>query len=77
MKLPKFIISKFEGTHLNWQRFWSQFKNEIYRSEISQISKFNLLKEMLKPKVRTLIDGLSFTTKDMTELIRFSRQNTA
>ena len=57
------MISKLEGTYPDWQRFWSQFENEIDRSEISQVSKFNYLKEMLKPKVRTLIHGLPFTTE--------------
>ena len=41
VKLPKLMISKFEGTHLNWQRFWSQFENKIDQSEISQVSKFS------------------------------------
>lgn len=43
--------------------FWSHFENETDRSEISEVSKFNYLKEMLKLKVRTLIDGLLFTTE--------------
>lgn len=43
--------------------FWSQFDNETDRSEISEVSKFNYLKEMLKLKVRTLIDELPFTTE--------------
>ena len=26
VKFPKLAISKLEGTHLDWQRFWSQFE---------------------------------------------------
>ena len=28
-KLPKLFISKFEGTALDWFRFWNQFETEI------------------------------------------------
>ena len=56
------MISKFEGTHLDWQRIWSHFENEIDRSEISQVSKFNYFKGILKPKFRILIDGHPFKT---------------
>ena len=28
-KLPKLVISKLEGTHLDWMRFWNQFETEI------------------------------------------------
>ena len=28
-KLPKLVISKFEGTPLDWFRFWNQFESEI------------------------------------------------
>ena len=63
MKFPKLTISKFEGNHLDWQRFWSQFECEIDRAEFAQVTKFNFVNEMLKPKVRVLADGLPFTTE--------------
>ena len=63
VKLPNLMISKFQGNHIDCQRFWSQFENEIDRSETSKISKFDYLKEMLKPKVRSFIDRLPFTTE--------------
>ena len=31
-KLPKLVITMFQGTHLDWQRFWSQFETEIDES---------------------------------------------
>lgn len=34
--------------------FWSHFENEIDQSEISQVSKFNYLKEMLNWKLESL-----------------------
>ena len=63
VKFPKLTISKFECTHPYWQRFWSQFECEIDRAEYAQVTKFNFLKEMLKPKLRVLVDGLPFITE--------------
>jgi len=44
-------------------RFWSQFETEIDKSEVSPITKFSYLKELLIPKVRVYVDGLPFTTE--------------
>ena len=63
MKFPKLTLSKFDGSHLDWQRFWSQSQFEINRAELAQVTKFRFLKEALKPKVRVLVDGLPFTTE--------------
>ncbi len=60
-KLPKLSITVFNGTHLDWLRFWNQFQAEIDRQNIDQVTKFSYLKELLKPKVRSQIDGLPFT----------------
>ena len=38
VKLLKLIISKFEGTNLDWLRFWSQFQMEIDRVDITTVS---------------------------------------
>ena len=61
VKLPKFIISKFQGTHIDWFRFWNQFEAEIDRVNIDAVAKFSYLKELLLPKVRVHIEGLPFT----------------
>ena len=65
MKLPKLTISAFKGTHLDWQRFWSQFESEIDRAGLAKVTKFNYLKEMLKPKVRNLVDELAFAAEGL------------
>ena len=44
VKLPKLKITKFEGTALDWFRFWNQFETEIDQVQISPISKFAYLK---------------------------------
>ena len=38
VKFSKLTISKFEGTHFEWQRFWSQFECEIDRAEFAQVT---------------------------------------
>ena len=60
VKLPKLVITKFDGTSLDWFRFWKQFESEIVKGEMGPLSKFSHLKELLIPRVRLLIDGPSF-----------------
>ena len=64
VKLPKLVISQFEGTHLDWFRFWNQHETQIDKTGLSPISKFSYLKELLGPKPRVIIDGLPFTTEE-------------
>ena len=63
LRLPSLHITKFEGTHIDWFRFWNQCQPEIDRSELHPVSKFNYLKELLAPNVRLLIDALPFTSE--------------
>ena len=63
VELPNLKITKFERGSLDWFRFWNQFETEIDQVQISPISKFSYLKELLVPKVRFLIDGLPFTSE--------------
>ena len=57
-RFPQLVINNFEGTHLDWFRFWNQFETDINKVEISAKDKFSYLKEFLVPKVRTLVDGI-------------------
>ena len=65
VKLPKLVISQFEGTNLVWFHFWYQYETQIDKSGLSPISKFSYLKESLAPKVHVLIAGLPFLQKGM------------
>ena len=60
VQLPKLVITKFQGNHIDWLRFWSPFETDIDKSYLPAVSKFSYLKEMLIPKVRFSIDGLPF-----------------
>ena len=63
VEFSKLIISKFEGTNLDWLRFWSQFEMEIDRADITTVSKFLYLKELVIPKVRAFVDDLPLNTE--------------
>ena len=39
IKLPELEITKFKGTHVDWFRFWNQFKTEVDQQNIDQITK--------------------------------------
>ena len=62
-KMPKLVISKFNGTPQDWLRFWGQFEAEIENSNAHPVTKFSYLKEYLTPKIRGSIDGLPFTSE--------------
>ena len=51
VKLPKLVIARVNGTHISRFRFWNQFESEIDRSELSAISKFPDLKELISPRL--------------------------
>ena len=50
-KLPKLVITKFKGTPADWLQFWGQFAAEVDATNVSQITKFSYLKELLEPQV--------------------------
>ena len=62
-KLPKLTITKFDGTYLDWNRFWGQFTEAIDKTGMVAITKFSYLKEFVDLKVRKTIDGLPFTAE--------------
>ena len=63
-KLPKLTITKFNGSHTDWLRFWNIFEAEIDKcSDLVGVTKFAYLKDLLEPKVRTGIDGLPFSSE--------------
>lgn len=62
-KLPKLVISKFNGELTDWLRFWNQFQAEIEAAEIPVVTKFSYLKELLEAKVRVCVDSLPLTSE--------------
>lgn len=62
-KLPKIEIKRFEGSYLDWPRFWGQFIETIDKAEIAPINKFTYLCGLLGPKVKTAVEALPFTAE--------------
>ena len=60
-KLPKLVISKFDGNYMDWQRFWGQFTESIEKSGLASIAKFSYLRELLGDKVKREVESLPFT----------------
>ncbi len=56
-------ISKFQGSHLDWVRFWGLFETQIDKAPMNDDAKFAYLKEHVVPKVRVRIDKLPLSTE--------------
>lgn len=39
-KLPKLVITKFNGTYADWPRFWGQYSESIDKSSVPPMTKF-------------------------------------
>ena len=55
-KLPKLVISKFNGDLQGWQRFWGQFTETIDKTTMPPITKFTYLCELLDPKIKHVVN---------------------
>ena len=63
-KLPKRTITKFNGSHTDWLRFWNIYEAAIDRCrDMAAVTNFAYLKDLLEPKVRAGIDGLPFSSE--------------
>ena len=60
-KLPKLVISKFDGSFMHWPKFWGQFTEAIEKSSTVRITKFTYLLELLEPVVKRCVEALPFT----------------
>ena len=47
-KLPKLSITKFDGKYENWLPFWNKLMAEIDRTDISPVTKFAYVKELVE-----------------------------
>ena len=63
-KLPKLVITKFNGAYADWPRVWIQYSETIDKT------KFVYLGELLDPKVRKTVQALPILLKDTTEQYR-------
>ena len=63
-KLPKLVITKFNGTFQDWPRFWGQLSEAFDKSSIASVyTKFFYLRELLAPKPIMSIEALPFSAE--------------
>ena len=62
-KLPKLLITKFDGSHMDWPRFWGEFSENIDKTNVAPITKFTYLRELVTPQVSRMIEALPFTAE--------------
>ena len=62
-KLPKLVITKFNGTYADWPRFWGQYSESIDKSSVPPVTKFTYLRELLDARVRKTIEALPQTAE--------------
>lgn len=60
-KLPKLVITKFDGSFMDWPRFWGQFLETIDKTSVAAITKFSYLRELLDTKAKRTVEALPFT----------------
>ena len=62
-KLPKLVITKFDGSYQDWPRFWGQFIETIDKTGVASITKFAYLRELLGSKAKKSVEALPFTNE--------------
>ena len=75
VKMPKLVITKYDGTFEKWLSFWNKFEAEIDATDLPAVTKFSYLKELLETKVCEEIDGLPFSVEGYTRAKNILKTN--
>ena len=70
IKMPKLVITKFNGTPQDWMRFWGQFETQIDKSSAPEVTKFSYLKELL---VLICFEGPKSDRRTFVHALRLSK----
>ena len=57
-KLPKLVITKFNGSFTDWPRFWGALCEAIDKTSVPPVTKFTYLLELLDDRVRKTTEAL-------------------
>ena len=79
-KLPKLVITKFNGTYADWPRFWGQYSETIDKTNVPPVTKFAYLRELLDAKVRKSVEALPHSAEGYNRAVsilkdRFGKQS--
>ena len=69
-KLPKLVITRFNGTYADWPRFWGQYSETIDKSNVPPVTKFAYLRELLDARVRKTVEALPHSAEDLENKAR-------
>ncbi|KAI9557233.1 hypothetical protein GHT06_017056 [Daphnia sinensis] len=61
MRLPQRQIKHFKGDILEWTQFWESFNAAIHSSTLTNVQKFDYLKEYLKGEANLIVNNLELT----------------
>ncbi|EFX61556.1 hypothetical protein DAPPUDRAFT_272795 [Daphnia pulex] len=61
IRLPQRQIKHFRGDVLEWTQFWESFNAAVHSSSLSNVQKFDYLKEYLKGEAYLLVNNLELT----------------
>lgn len=79
-KLPKLVITKFNGTYADWLRFWGQYSETIDKTNVPPVTKFMYLRELLDATVRKTVETLPHSAEGYNRAVsilkdRFEKQS--
>ena len=79
-KLPKLVITKFNGTYADWPRFWGQYSETIDKTNVPPVTKFTYQRELLNAKVRKTVEALPHSVEGYNRAVsilkdRFGKQS--
>ena len=76
LKLPKMSLPVFDGDRRKWLSFWDVFKSEVHDvKDISNVAKFNFLKDQLSEQVKMRVEGIMATEDKYNLLVETLQDN--
>ena len=65
VNLPKLELCFFNGDKLKWVEFWLSFETSVHKNDsLSNIEKFNYLRNKLSGDAKSAITGLSLSNEN-------------
>jgi hypothetical protein len=75
MKLTQRQIKHFKGEVLEWTQFWESFNAMIHSSTLTNVQKFDYLKEYLKGVAHFIVNNLELTGQTQHLEVQFRIPN--
>ena len=71
VKLPKLELCSFNGDKLKWVEFWQSFESSVHKNDsLSDIEKFNYLRNKLTGDAKSAITGLSLSNENYSVALK-------